>query len=208
MNKFFGVAAIAVVLSAGTAQSADLMSDPAYDWTGFYSGVDLGYSSADLHYVLAGGTTFNTNSNGVRFGTLGGYNFQTDNIVLGIESDTSFGTLKDFNPTIEKFRIDLESTFRARAGVSVDRFLPFVSAGAALAHASSYDNCGACGKDSNYQLGLAVGGGLEYAATDHLRLRAEYLYESFGKEKYQLGIFTDHAKWDQQVARAAVIWAW
>ena len=206
MDKFLSLAAVFMALSAGTARSADVVSDPAYDWTGFYSGVDLGYAWVDGRYFIDPGGAVDIKTDGVRFGTLGGYNFQSDNIVFGIESDTSFGTLKDSNIAIDAFKIGIESTLRARVGVSFDRVLPFATAGVALAQASSNDI--GIGKDSNYHLGLAVGGGLEFAATDHLRLRGEYLYESFGKETYHIGSFNDTAKWDQQTVRAAVIWAW
>ena len=206
MNKIFSVAAVFTALSAGTAHSADVMSDPAYDWTGFYSGIHAGYAWVDGTYFAAPATNFTLNADGVRFGTLGGYNFQSDSIVFGIESDTSFGTLKDSNATIDEIKIGIESTLRARVGVSMDRLLPYVTAGAALAQASS--NQFGLGKDKNYHLGFVAGGGLEYAATDHLRLRAEYLYESFGKETYHIGPFNDTMKWDQQTLRAAVVWAW
>jgi outer membrane immunogenic protein len=206
MKKFFGVAAMVIALSTGAARSADLMSDPAYDWTGFYSGVHLGYTSLDGTYFADTVGNFKLKADGAQFGTLGGYNFQTNNIVLGVESDTSFGSLKDSNATIEEFKVDMASTLRLRAGVSVDRLLPFVSGGLALAHARSTDV--GVGRDSNYHWGFAVGGGLEYAATDHLRVRAEYLYENFGKETYHIGRFNDTSKWDQHIARAAIIWAW
>jgi outer membrane immunogenic protein len=193
-------------LSAGLAAAADVMSEPIYDWTGFYSGIHADYASVDGTYSVPGPVNFDIGDSGARFGTLGGYNFQSDNIVFGLESDSSFGTLKDTNPAISSFKIGLESTVRGRVGVAFDRLLPFATAGVALASAKS--NGGGIGNDSNYHFGFVVGGGLEYAATDHLRLRGEYLFESFGRETYSLGGRVDTANWDQQTLRAAVIWAW
>jgi outer membrane immunogenic protein len=206
MKNFFGFAVLALALSAGTARSADVMSDPAYDWTGFYSGVDLGYASAKGNYFADTVGDYDLKTSGARFGTLNGYNFQSDNIVFGIESDTSLGTLNDSNATIDEIKIGIESTLRARVGVSMNRLLPYVTAGAALAQASS--NQFIWGKDKNFQLGFVAGAGLEYAATDHLRLRAEYLYENFGKETYHIGPFDDTINWHQQTLRVAAIWAW
>ena len=206
MKKLLSSAVAVLALSAGAAAAADVMSDAVYDWTGFYSGSHADYASVDGTYSVPGPVDFDIKDNGARFGTLGGYNFQSDNIVFGLESDSSFGTLKDTNLAIDSFKIGLEATARGRVGVTFDRLLPFVTAGVALANATSHG--GRLGKDSNYHLGFVVGGGLEYAATDHLRLRGEYLFESFGKETYNLGGRLDRAKWDQQTLRAAVIWAW
>ncbi len=206
MRRLIAAAVFFTTLTSGVAHSADVMSDPAYDWTGFYSGVSLGYSEIDGTYFVNGFGNFDVSDDAIRFGTLSGYNFQSDNIVFGIESDTTMGTFKDSNAQVEKIRVTFESTLRARLGVSMDRLLPYVTAGAALAQASA-NNFGV-GKDKNYHLGFVVGGGLEYAATDQIRLRAEYLYENYGKEKYDMGRLDDTLKWDQHIIRAAAIWAW
>ena len=121
MIKFLGLAALALALSTGVARSADVMSDPAYDWTGFYSGVDLGYASVKGNYFADTVGNFDLKTHGARFGTLGGYNFQSNNIVFGIESDTSLGTLKDSNAVAENIGIGIASTLRARVGLGVDR---------------------------------------------------------------------------------------
>ena len=47
-----------------------------------------------------------------------------------------------------------------------------------------------------------------WEAVDGSRVRAEYLYESYGKEKYDIGPFNDTLKWDQHIVRAAAIWVW
>jgi outer membrane immunogenic protein len=206
MKKFFAAAILCTALSTGIAHAADAMSDPAYDWTGFYSGVSVGYSELDGTYFVDPAGNTDLKDDAVRFGTLSGYNFQSDNIVFGVESDTTMGTFKDSNATVEKIRISFESTLRARLGVSMDRLLPYVTAGAALAQASANDFN--FGKDKNYQLGFVAGAGLEYAATDNIRLRAEYLYENYGKERYDIGAFNDTMKWDQHIIRAAAIWVW
>jgi outer membrane immunogenic protein len=206
MKKLLSFTVAIMALSAGAARAADVMSDPAYDWSGFYSGVHFGYAQVDGTYFADTVGNEDLDVNGARFGTLGGYNFQSDNIVFGIESATSFGNLSDSTPTIDKFKIGIESTLRARVGVGMDRFLPFISGGAALVKATSNDF--GTGKDSNYHLGFVVGGGLEYAVNDNIRIRGEYLYENFGKKTYHIGRFNDTAKWDQHIVRAAVIWAW
>ena len=205
MKKFFAAAILCTALSTSAAHAADVLADAAYDWSGFYSGIQLGYSELDGTYFQDPAGNFDIKDSTIRFGSLSGYNFQSDNIVLGLESDTTFGTFSDITP-LARFKVGIESTVRARVGVAMDRVLPFVSAGVALADANA--RRGGIGKESNYQLGFAAGAGIEFAASDRIRLRAEYLYENYGKQKYDIGAFNDSAKWDQHVVRAAAIWAW
>lgn len=209
MKKLLAAIAVILPFQMNSVLAADIMPDPAYDWTGFYSGLHVGYGDFDgTYFIDSGAGNTDINGNGVVGGTLGGYNFQSDSIVFGIESDT---TLTDLDDTIAggaiDFDVNLESSLRGRLGVAFDRFMPFVTGGVALAHAKS-DNSAVGDSDKNYHLGFVIGGGLEFAATDHVRLRAEYLYSDFGKETYNIGVFNDTAKWHQHVARAALIWAW
>ena len=206
MIKILNFAAVFMALSLGAANAADVVPESTYSWTGFYSGIHVEYTSVDGNYFADTVGDFDIGAEGVKFGTLGGYNYQSGNLVFGLESDSGFGSIKDSNAVIESYKIGLEGTARSRMGFAFNRVLPFVTAGVALAEAKSTDQ--GVGADSQYHLGLVLGGGLEFAATDHIRLRGEYLFESFGKETYNIGIFNDTAKWDQHVARAAVIWAW
>lgn len=159
--------------------------------------------------------SFDFKAKNLSFGTLGGYNFQSgDNWVFGIESDSTFTNLKDefvAPATIASFRVKMEGSLRARVGFAHDRFLPFITAGIGIANGKTSDNIS--GSDKNIHLGFVAGAGLEYALTDHFRIRGEYLYKNFGKETYDMvdpaiGPVSDIVKWDEHVARAAFIYAW
>src|SRR5271170_2628612 len=63
---------------------------PAFSWTGFYVGGELGWMQTNPQYttgaVLLGvpfGVTSTTNRNGLSYGALAGYNYQAGNVVLG-----------------------------------------------------------------------------------------------------------------------------
>lgn len=103
---FLGIAGIASLFATG-ALAADLaprpytkapvIVDPGYDWTGFYAGLNLGYSwgrSSGTQSFVNTATGAVLNSNAVRFdmdGVIGGgqigYNWQKDKWVFGLEAD-------------------------------------------------------------------------------------------------------------------------
>src|SRR5450631_4561484 len=73
---------------------------PAFSWTGFYLGGELGWIQTAPRYttgVLWLGTPFVVSSgsskNGLTYGILGGYNYQAGNLVLGVEGDFAGSTI-------------------------------------------------------------------------------------------------------------------
>src|SRR4051795_1308833 len=98
------VAALAIISSASAADLpvkapplAPMMA-PAWNWNGFYIGINGGYSwgrsSRDLNFfnplnavVIATGTGGGRNMDGGLFGGQIGYNWQASNWVFGIETD-------------------------------------------------------------------------------------------------------------------------
>lgn len=106
--RFAGLAAVAVFGFASLASAADLPRKapvysppppPAFGWTGFYVGGNIGYSwgHADANYTEpafagVGGSVTPTllgssSLDGIIGGGQIGYNWQTNNWVLGIEAD-------------------------------------------------------------------------------------------------------------------------
>lgn len=109
------------------------------------------------------------------------------------------------------YELDWNAHLRARAGFAVDRALFFVAGGLAVAsHTLGVEEtmtdgeispcggievsvCGASpasttqslGEDSKTHVGFTVGGGVEYALTDNVLLRAEYIYDDYGEENYE-----------------------
>src|SRR3954471_3523588 len=101
------VAALAIISSASAADLpvkapplAPMMA-PAWNWNGFYIGINGGYSwgrsSRDLNFfnplnavVIATGTGGGRNMDGGLFGGQIGYNWQGSNWVFGIETDAQW----------------------------------------------------------------------------------------------------------------------
>jgi len=194
-------------LLAPTAFAADaaepiVVADPTFTWTGAYVGGQIGYTWAESTMVTA--DTLNVfvplDPEGVSGGIYGGYNYQFSNrIVAGLEGDFQFtdaevsdvfGYFTDApGPTLEHFGAEIkwDASLRARLGYAFDRFLPFVTAGAAFAR-YNYTGDGPGGSSpldhSETRTGWTVGAGADFALTEHLIFRAEYRYSDFGSEVY------------------------
>ena len=189
---------MAILFPAANVASAD------FDWSGFYAGGHIDQSWADGRYYVDPLGTYSFDADALRFGVLAGYNHVTDGVLVGIETDVSFGKAGAAFSVIDDFGIGPEASLRLRLGLPQERFLPFVTLGAAFADADSRDPM--FGNDSELHLGLAAGAGLEFALTDAIALRSEYLFETFGKATYEIANFNDKAEWDEHVLRAALIW--
>ena len=143
---------------------------PAFSWTGFYGGLnggyadptaklsvtagppwggatpdpDWGYTSATQPGVAAIGT-HDIGLHGFIGGAQAGYNYQINNIVLGVEADADYMNLHGSyaTPTYAgvdggtywasgSASVDSLFTLRARAGLAVDHWLFFATGGLAI----------------------------------------------------------------------------
>ena len=183
------VLAVAITLSSASL-AADVAAEPApYDWTGFYIGAHAGYGSADgdQSFPLVG--NFDTEGNGFVGGGQLGANWQIDQIVLGVEGDISFADMSDTvtNGAISRRQdVDMLASVRGRAGFAFDRALIYGTAGWGMADAERKRLNGSGGSDSQTHDGWVYGGGVEWAVTDMVSVRAEYLRYDLDKQEYSL----------------------
>ncbi len=91
-------AASAADLAPRAYTKAPMMVEPAFNWSGFYAGGNIGYSwgtsgntqtisNANTGAVLFTNTSSNNNVNGVIGGGQIGYNWQASNWLFGLETD-------------------------------------------------------------------------------------------------------------------------
>jgi outer membrane immunogenic protein len=182
MKKFLltGIASIALL---GAAQAADLPStqepafapvpeaQPAFNWTGFYGGLNLGYGIGEF---TDGAAAFD-DASGFVGGIQVGYNYQFGSIVAGIEGDWQLTNFSDDVGGIEA-SIENFGTLRGRLGFAADRFMPYITGGYAFANT----DVTATGGEMHH--GWALGAGVEYAWTNNITTKLEGLYTSFGDE--------------------------
>jgi outer membrane immunogenic protein len=144
----------AVALMSGAAFAADIPAfEPApilapvpvlYDWSGFYVGLHAGYGWAEDDGIVLGGQL--------------GFNWQFNWFVLGVEADASWAELElDDDDDIHSL-----ASARLRAGLALNRFLPYVTGGVATA---DFDD-----------IGWVAGGGADFGLTQNVSIGAEYLH--------------------------------
>ncbi len=137
-------ATAAVLFAGGTAIAADLPSrapqpvyvppPPIFTWTGFYVGGQLGYQWDHITKSTfnAAGAFVANEPTGTPSGIVGGahlgYNWQTGQIVLGLEGDVEGSSLHATGTNaagtlLSTAREPFESTIRGRIGWAWDRAL-------------------------------------------------------------------------------------
>jgi outer membrane immunogenic protein len=186
------LAAIALVALGGAAAAADLppapqpyypkapayVPVPVYNWTGFYLGINGGGAF--------GGSSWNSTGNrdlsgGLIGGTVG-YNYQFGQAVVGVEGDIDWssidGSTTNGCPAGCKTSNNWLSTVRGRIGYAADRFMPYVTGGAAFGDIRASTPGFATATDT--ATGWTLGGGLEGAIAGNWTAKAEYLYVDLG----------------------------
>jgi outer membrane immunogenic protein len=163
MKKFL-LSTVALVALGASASAADLaprytkaptMIDPAYNWTGFYVGLNAGAASTERNLaVVATGIGFSdlhdladtSSKTGFLGGGQIGYNYQSGMSVFGVEADAAWLNLKSSTSSagdpffhgdgnaVFSSSIDWLVTARARAGTAATpALLLYVTGGLAVA---------------------------------------------------------------------------
>ena len=198
--------AMAADLPVRSAAPAPVFVAPIFTWTGFYVGLNAGYAGDQFNYPFNGSIydepysgSANINSSGFLGGAQIGYNWQFGNgFVLGVEADYAWANVEGrvgLGASIGDFGASLAAgseltslgTLRARVGYGWDRALFYVTGGWAwgrventlsIGLGSNFDSFG-LERDVN-KSGWTLGAGVEYAFTNNLSFKTEYLYVDLG----------------------------
>jgi len=187
-------AGVGVLALASLANAADLprqmytkapppVAAPYYNWTGLYIGINGGGAWGTSNWSSTG--DFDV-SGGMIGGTVG-YNWQTGPWVFGLEGDIDWASVKGTTNVAGCVGGGCNSentwlgTARGRVGYAFDRFLPYITGGAAFGNVDA-NHPGFPGGSST-QVGWAAGAGLEFAVVNNVTAKVEYLH-------YDLGSFT------------------
>ena len=218
-----------IVALAVPAMAADLpvkapppVMAPLPTWTGFYLGLNGGYSwgnsRREVNFVtstggiVTGGGTITGSGQDLEGGLFGGqigYNWQTANWVLGIETDIQWANQRGsavFNcpscvtlpsgvtrtGAIVDQNLEWFGTFRGRAGFLVTPSALLYATGG-LAYGSLKTDITLAGftpagvpisataSGSNTRVGWTVGGGVEWKFSPNWSAKVEYLYMDIGR---------------------------
>ena len=157
---------------------------PFFTWNGFYVGINAGYGFGQSNWTnqTTAATTGNFNVNGGLIGGTVGYNVQLSSIVVGAEADIGWSNIKGSSTAGCAGPCETTNnwlgTARGRIGVALDRFLPYVTAGAAFGQVKGSF---ATASFSETKVGFAAGAGVEYAFLHNWSAKVEYLYADLGK---------------------------
>jgi outer membrane immunogenic protein len=178
---------------------APALAAPVYDWSGFYVGVfgGGGYGNHNVNNALGPNTpnanfTANYSSQGGIAGGEAGYNFQSGNIVVGIEADGFWSGIRGNDAaavaagsfaitSVDADNLRWGGTLRARGGFTVDRWLMFFTGGWAfgdIVHTNTNAEL-LVDKFTVHANGLTAGAGIAYALTDNVIGKFEYRYYNF-----------------------------
>ena len=125
-------------------------------------------------------------------GVTAGYNKQRGNLVYGVEADVGYFNLSGKSgpspASVDDTSLHTAAsdfmTARMRVGFAKDKFLFYGTGGVALARFNSWVDdpdiaIGISTAPTATQAGFVLGGGIEYALTDTISLKADYMHMQF-----------------------------
>jgi outer membrane immunogenic protein len=188
-RKTISALALAVALTAGAAHAADLpyrkvapvyapSLQPAFSWTGFYAGANVGggFSGTDAFNSYLG--TNGGRADGAVGGIQLGYNYQVSpRFVVGIENDFMASGIKTSHNGLNDVSMPFYGTGRGRAGFTLldSHLLVYGTGGMAFGQVKD------AGVDK-LRIGWTAGGGVEWAFQPNWSAKIEYLYTDLYKD--------------------------
>jgi outer membrane immunogenic protein len=170
-------------------QVATLPAPPLCDWSGMYIGLhaggEFGHSETDDSET---GRRFGYHESGFNGGMQFGYNFQFGWLVVGPEFDVGYMNLEGsgdepgFSTVHAETDSDFYTTLRGRIGIRLNCggcWLVYGTGGAIGVNYTArfhVDPDFFDARDSDFDWGYTVGGGIERRLTPHWSIKAEYLY--------------------------------
>ncbi len=171
----------AAILALTTSSNA---ADPVFEavdvWSGFYVGIAGGYAFKDADVTLDGDTdeTVDFESDEFIIGAIYGRNWQSGNIVYGLDSSINYIGIEEENIGTQTFDLEanLLSLSRLRVGYAMDSTLLYIAGGVATTILDADDPTVAGEDDDDWAFGWTVGAGIEHKFSDNWSARVEYAY--------------------------------
>jgi len=198
------LAAILSALGASGAEAADMtpvLKGPGstyipalYNWTGFYLGVASGWGTGTTDFTdpFGSGQTASARLSGFLVGGVTGINYQIGSVVVGFEGDFigswAKGSVFDTAGNTLTNEVVWTSTVALRVGWAWDRLMIYAKGGGAFdSDRSSAVQLGGVDLGSTLRSGWNVGGGVEYALTEHWIARFAYDWLKFDSKIIAFG---------------------
>ena len=229
MNRLTLIAAAAIAVGAAApALAADLPArapapytkapaivQAAYDWSGFYIGINGGGATSNIDWNADGfGDEGSHHATGGTVGGQIGYRWQMSSWVFGLEAQGNWADFKGSNisqidlVSTNQTKIDSFGLFTGQIGYAWDRALVYVKGGAAVTDNKYTSTTPGVGFDTANETrwGATVGVGFEYAIAPSWSLGFEYDHLFMGNNDVvsNAGFFADHIKEDVDLFTARV----
>ena len=184
-KKIFGAIVAAATCMTASAQAADMYGQRPYaqpytvnqplanSWMGPYIGGNLGYGWGEV-------SNNGANPSGVLGGLQAGYNYQSGQLVLGIEGDLQLNAADD-TFAAWKFSNPWFGTVRGRLGYAFNNVLLYGTGG--LAFGTLKVESGGF-SESHTSAGWTAGVGAEYAINQNWSAKIEYLYVDLSEKNF------------------------
>jgi outer membrane immunogenic protein len=219
MKKLLLAAGMMAMGLLAPATAADLAARPytkappmpvaaVYNWTGFYVGGHLGWGWGQIDNTSAApgtaafptGTPFaRTDSDGFLGGVQGGFNWQTSNLVLGVECEYTWADIKGSTRTVSLItpaivtsansKVDDIAMVTGRIGYAANDWLFFAKGGWAWAQGGSngvVTRTGVTISNTSTSVdrdGWIVGAGVEWGFAPNWSAKVEYNHIDFGSSR-------------------------
>jgi outer membrane immunogenic protein len=162
---------------------------------------------SDFKNGIESAASHDLNTSGAEAGGFIGYNYQWHNWMFGAEAAGGYLWLRDSKSrevfdseevVNESFKTHYLFTFGPRIGYTFCRFMPYITGGLAVGDLELDQGFHFIGGRDEFRLGRSesqtnvgwfVGGGLEYAITNHWRVRGQYEYIDLGSLDYHSTLF-------------------
>lgn len=170
--------------------SSFMSASSAFTWDGFYAGGNLGYGFGTV--TTSGPGNPQNDLRGFDLGGQVGYNFDMGGFVLGAEADAQWSNInysqRVGGAVTDAFNVNYFATVRGRAGLTYNQFMPYITGGFAIGQGTgSYSSMGGTFSEAKTHTGWTAGAGLEFAATESVTVKLEYLYTDLGTQSYFAG---------------------
>lgn len=173
-----------------------------YSWAGFYIGGHVGGGWSDKCFAdTAQGPDGCHEGDGWLGGGQVGYNWQTGNIVFGVEFSGSIADISGSHTSLigapDQYRSEVSSVFllTGRVGYAFDRLLLYATGGGAWVR-DRFEYVGLATESiKQTRSGWTIGAGLEYAFSPNWSLAAQYNFIDLGDKdvNFPLAGFTANA---------------
>jgi outer membrane immunogenic protein len=215
---FRGLVCVATLaLYSMPANAADLydgsLKDTPYvapfSWTGAYIGVNAGLGAGDAEgrpeAITGGGGEIvipapianffssDFDMSGATYGGHLGYNYQSGNVVYGIEGSIAGSSINGDGPAglgfiVSEREVDWLATVTGRLGYAMGKSLVYAKGGVAFGEVSSSIRLGGISalEGDERHVGWTVGAGFEHAISQNITFRIEYAHVDLGSKTHSM----------------------